>query len=272
MKVENETQAILAAGASLAEPKNINGIPVVLAPEGYQVRQLIELAPQPARKTGFPQLTDLSSFIAYVRKFKTPETVIFISGTKTPEIKAIFDYNGDKPGWSHHGVIFKFAATEEYLAWLGVGKMNSNRVVDTISQEAFVEFLEDFIHTIADPDGATLKEICANLQATREQNISNVFNTQNGDVQVVFAENTTIKGAKKDMTIPSVITLGLSPFLGMPPYKVELRLKTRIKEGKLTFAVKFNRLELLQAKIVEDAIIMIKNQLKDTPVYLGSDK
>ncbi len=273
MNIEpTEIRTLLDTGATIGELQEVNGIKVAVVPSGYELKSLERLetyAPQPIRKKGITTLLHLEDFIEFVNKHKTPETLVLVDSsdlsTGNLQIRAIFNFHDANglPGHADYGAYFNFASTPEFRAWLGIGNQGY------LTQEAFVEFLEDNLHTIAIPDGAALKEICASLSARRVQNVTNAFNTQNGDIHILFAENTEIKTGNKEVVIPSEITLGLSPYPGSPNYAITLRLRTRIIDNKLTFGVKWNRLERLKEVILDDSLTTLKNKITDTQVLRG---
>lgn len=270
METEYEAaETLINLGAALTELSEVNGVKVAVVPAGYNLQTLENLskyAENPIRKEGITELFQLEDFIEFVKKHQTPETLILVDDTAlngTIKMKAIFNFHGDKPGHKDYGAGFRLSASEEFEGWLGIARGKN------ITQEELVEFLEDNIHTIAEPSGAVLKEICANLTARREQKISNSFSSQNGDITVVFSEQSDIK-APKDVKIPSVFTLGISPYPRSVAYKVDLRLRTRIVAGVLNFNIKWNRLDKLRQVISDDSINALRKSLPDIQVLRGS--
>ena len=102
---ENNTQAAIDAGkeiaaATLQKLQDYNGIPFTLSPKGELsvqsnlLRELDGRAPVPRVLSGLAKLTDESSFIAHVNRFKDGQSAIFVL---EDGFLAVFDYHRAMP-------------------------------------------------------------------------------------------------------------------------------------------------------------------------------
>jgi uncharacterized protein YfdQ (DUF2303 family) len=208
--------AILRAADYYAEAlRNAEGVTHTLA-EGSRpfrltrdgaIQSLEAYLPAPTAIRQEVALDRLSSLVAYVRRFKTDDTLVYLNrpaGTVT----AILDAPGPgRPSWGSHRAKITLSPTRSWAEWTKANK-------EPMSQEAFGQFLEDHIPDIVEPSGALLVEIARNLEA----NIGGRF--QRGlralDGSVTFAYTHTVDGSAQTtqgtVKVPDQVTLALRPF------------------------------------------------------------
>src|SRR5207302_294681 len=73
------------------------GVPFVIVPAGMAVKSLADLLP-PQRIERSVVLLEADSFAAYVNRFKSPETLVFVTVTETGcTFRAMLDYHSQTP-------------------------------------------------------------------------------------------------------------------------------------------------------------------------------
>lgn len=153
------------------------------------------------------------------------------------------------PGWQRHRLTLQVRETDEWKAWKARdGVMRG--------QQDFAEFIEDHVLDIVDPDGATMLELAQNFEATIGVEYVSAEVLSNSERKFVYKETVEGKaGRGGEIVIPAVIQLGIAPFEGVEPYKVEARFRYRIdrQTGVLTLGYKLTRPD----KIEDDAFEQI---------------
>lgn len=136
------------------------------------------------------------------------------------------------PGWCSHTITLALKHSREWTEWTGIdGKM--------LDQEAFAEFIEDHISTIAKPDGAKLLEICQTLTGHTNQQWRSQKILANGQRQLQWEESVEAKaGDKGDLTIPAELQLVLRPYQGGEPVLINARFRYRMRGGALSIGIK----------------------------------
>lgn len=74
-------------------------------------------------------------------------------------------------------------------------------------------------------------------------------------------------GAKGDMTIPQVFTLGLAPYQGANAYKIEARLRYRLDDGKVKFSYSLERVADLVKHVIDDFLVEIMKVHEDKIIF-----
>jgi len=268
--VEEILRDALAAGAATAATRHEEGLqPFAVVPDGYEVASLESLRLMPTRIKQGVRVFDADSFIKYFTDYVKPDSRIFVDVQK-PAIVGVIDYH-EQAGiaeWGDHKVSFEFRHTKEWNIWMGANKKQ-------MSQADFAQFIEDNLPDIIEPSHANMLEISRRMEAKKNVNFSSSNRLDNGEVQFVYEEEIRGTVNKGEMAIPEVFKLRICPFEpGLPPYpdgsayKVEARLRYRIKENGLTLWYELVR----PHKIVEDAVAQIVIKIKGgvvNPVTLG---
>lgn len=110
----------------------------------------------------------------------------------------------------------------------------------TIDQEAFLDLIVDGITQIADPDGATLRDLISDLHAIRTTEARAVIRT-GGQATVEVAENVTLHGGTgTKVEVPETLRLYLQPFTASEEHiVVTARIKPLVgANGKVVFALR----------------------------------
>jgi uncharacterized protein YfdQ (DUF2303 family) len=256
MKDSNETindvQTAIAAGAALGDPHQIEskGLYAVI-PHGYRLESLEPFQDRPARVRQEIRLMECDSFIEYIKQFRTPATRIFFNA-ETETFTAILDYHAEAPGWCDHEAAYECQRTEEFKTWLA-----SNR--KQMDQVAFARFLEENLSDIVEPAGAELLEIALTLQAKKEVNFSSGVRLSSGQVQFTYDEIVRGNSSRNTLAVPEQFTLGIPIHVGGPAYRIPVRLRWRLTEGKVVFWYEVVR----PHKFIADALAQIRIQIAE---------
>lgn len=235
--------AVFAAGASL-RPIAVGLHQFVVVPDGYTLQRAdidaLELHPRWA--TARPQFDDEASFVAYCTRYWVEGRSIAFAD-RNGGIKAIFDYHdeafkddaGDdavgKAGRGEHVASFTPRFTAAWAAWVGANGRQ-------LSQEQFLEFLEERMGEIAEPDGAELNEVVRFFRVKADVGFQSGQNLTNGTVNLVWTEDAAASGGSTgQLTVPTEFVLLLRPYRDKPEAKpFTARLRWRLSKPKVTFS------------------------------------
>lgn len=244
-----EAKAIIDIALQAAPPAELELGKIFLARNGdeselfdlttdeYRERQGL----QPIRKTGTFNFTETPGFCTYVINHALPDRTTLWADRKLGQIKALIDGHHRGPdaewvaGWGHHRAILRLTPTKEWTEWMAIsGKQQP--------QDTFAEFLEDHLADVRHPDAAELLEIATSIQASSGTTFSQAIRPSSGEVQFSFVENIEGRaGRSGQLKIPTHIQLGITPWEGLPAYKVQARFRFRLNSGKLTLGVVLDR-------------------------------
>lgn len=255
-------QSAINAGMALAEPKKIADNPFVIVPPDCSVQDMEKLLPQPTRKRGTATLHDTASFIGYVLAEKTAHTRVYGSYA-TPGFMAVFNDDGDAPGWKDHKAKYDCPQSVEWKTWTGKSGQH-------MSQEQFAQFIEDNVPDIALPPAADMLEISRSLEAKKKVNFASGIRLSNGQNELTYEEQISGTAAKGKLQVPEVFQIGIPVLEGGVRYAIEARLRYRIAEGgRLTMWFELVR----PHKILEDAVKAVWDEIQqktELTIFNGS--
>lgn len=256
-------QAAIAAGAALGDPRS----PVVdekagvfaVVPKEYKVESLAKFLPRPLRIAQAVLLYDTDSFIAYVNGFKVPgSSRIFFNGEEEKFV-AVLDYHEtESPAWCEHTATFKPRRSVEFTTW-----MDKNRT--QMTQVDFARFLEENMPDIVEPNSAELLQVALTFEAKKSVEFSSGVRLNNGQIQFQYDEVVRGTAQKGTIEIPEQFVLGISLHVNGPAYRIPVRLRWRLQDGKVVFWYEVVR----PHRFIEDALKEIRERvLNETAVPL----
>jgi len=239
------------------------GAPALFIKQSKEIKFLEAFMPAPARKRGTATVHDAEGFAEFVNRQKSAGTVITgLPDLKNPHFCAVLNehapslgrdlLDGGIPGWRDHRVCLEFRSTREWDRW-------RNKNEEVFTQDQFAEFLEDSADSVFVPEdkntGAAegvfwpssreLLEVAMTLQAYKTVQFRGDTRLSDGQHQLTYIEEqSATAGAAKVMKVPEWFALNLQPFTGLGNYVFRVRLRYRIREGKLVFFYKIHRPEL----------------------------
>lgn len=229
-----ETNAVINLTSALQLPRRVDddATPFVLVPSGYDVHDLEKTLDKPMRKRGTVTMNDAASFVDY---FKVHQLASRIYGTVEPPkfIAVLNDNRKDEPGWGDHRAIYNCPLSKEWQEWKKFAGVPRDQI-------AFSEFIEthtpDIVSSEADePTGAMMLEVATSFKAQKKVNFASGQRLDNGQVDFVFQEEIQgSAGAKGHIKVPERFYIGIPVFEGGAPYRIEAKLRYRLKDGSLS--------------------------------------
>ncbi|MDR2173633.1 MAG: YfdQ family protein [Burkholderiales bacterium] len=194
--------------------------------------------PAPRRKTATVRLDDVNSFIDYVKRHGSlARASIWCEANYAKgsvELIAILNDHGEEesePAWRDHKAFFRPALSEEWNRWIGGNKKQ-------FSQAEFAAFIEDNMGDVAGADGsatgAQMLDMALQFEANQDMRFKSAIRLQNGGVQMSFVHDDDDATLAK-MQMFDRFNLGIPVFWNDAAYKIDVRLRYRVREGKLTF-------------------------------------
>jgi len=279
MTAENQTnmaESLLKAGRDLAhrdfEVQYENGTPFIVHPVDLKIQQFPELREHPLRIEQRVDTTTAQSFVDYFNRFGNIEDSAIFIDEENAQFTAVFDYHVatsrheyHRPGWKQHIAKFKAVKTPEWKAWLENDKK-------CMSQEEFGRFIENNIAEIQEPSGAEMLEIALSIQAKTEVKFNRATRLDNGQLQITYNEVTNgTAGVNGQLKIPEKFTIGLRLFRGADAYKIDARLRYRIKDGNLTLWYELIRPHAtIDANLDDITNLILAGIPEGTSVYRGT--
>ena len=260
--IDKETiKTLVALGAKEAQILQPTGaVPMLVIPADQKVESLEHLFP-PARIKRQVALLEATSFIEYVNRFKTADTLIFANVSETgAKFTAMLDYHGAapelKPAYCSHIAEFTAIETPEWKIWKA-----ANRI--PMDQVKFATFLEDNAALFVEPTGADLLELVRSLHGHRNARFNTALRLDNGAYSVSFDEEIVVKGTSStksgEFELPPTIKAGMAVFQGADAYEVPARLKSRCEDRKLSLFFE----TIAMHTIVRESILLLVKQISD---------
>lgn len=255
---EDNMQAVIdVARSSVVATKieTVGGVAIYATPgrDGGVSLQTVSLETglaAPIRKRGTVKVFDAVSFNAIIGANDDAGNVtIYVNrDADAPAIVAVLNDMGETgTGWGDFRAEIVFRFTPQWKKWTAIdGKM--------LSQAEFAEFIEDNLGDVMTPPGADMLEIAQYLSATRSVDFKSAIRLSSGQIQLQNVENLDAKVGSGQTAIPEVITLGIAPVFGLPPFKVDARFRYRITDGKLKLGIKLQRIEDIMEAVVNDMV------------------
>jgi uncharacterized protein YfdQ (DUF2303 family) len=182
------------------------------------------------------------------------------------EFTAILDYHEkkDAPGWCDHVATFKARRSVEFQTW-----MNQNR--KQMTQVDFARFLEENLPDVVEPNSADLLQVALTFEAKKSVEFSSGVRLANGQIQFQYDEVVRGTAQKGSIEVPEQFTLGIPIHVGGPAYRIPVRFRWRLQEGKAIFWYEIVR----PHRFIEDALKEIRERVgKETsvPIMAGLAK
>jgi uncharacterized protein YfdQ (DUF2303 family) len=276
MKNITETDSGLMAALHALRAFKLDGVPVAAVPPDFKLESLRKYE-IPEEAAGTVAVHTLSSLADYLKLHAIDGSSVFAS-RDCALVCGVIDWHrpeestlGSNPGWARHRVEYKLEHTPEWKAWTGInGK--------AMSQDAFAEFLEENLPDIIEPAGASVLETASTLSGKRNVQFLSSRNLGNGDVGLMWKEETDAGGGVNgDTKVPAELLLKLPVYRGAEKattFDVKAFLRYRIREGKLTFEVKLWRPEKAIELAFDEVAAALASELNarelQVPVYLGA--
>lgn len=253
----------------------------------------------PLRRKGTSKLTQLTSFIDVVNRFKLTHSAIFASDDMAkPSLTAVLDYHPDNQDvmaidaednppapvqWMGHRAQYDFPLSEEWKAWIE----NNTKPMGMID---FARFIEDHIVDVsADPVSmfseasqafvnanrgmlatpTKLVEISRGLQVYERAVVREARNLSTGEAQFTFDSEHT-DGDGKPLTLPTMFSIVIPVFARSPDvFRLIARFRYRKTGDRLLFWYELWRHDLTFETAFNEALEQVRVET-ELPVYCGA--
>lgn len=229
-----------------------------------------KLEQTPRRKRAKVRTHDAESFVDYLARHGsgTHSTVWceadYLAGKVA--FTAIVNDHGEEedPHWRDHTAHYLPTFSQEWKAWTGMHKK-------TFSQAEFAAFIEEYIKDIASaeglPTGAQMLEMALAFEANQDMRFKSAIRLQNGGVQMSFVQDDDTNTLQK-MQMFDRFAVGLPVFWNGDAYRIDARLRYRVREGKVTFWFELVRPDKVLEAATKTLIEQIRT-LSELPFFFG---
>lgn len=245
----------------------------IALPNGWIFKEIDDekLLEQPLRKVAKVSLQDASSFVAYVKRHGTANSTVWVQADYSSgkiSVLAIINDNGQLESdshWRDHTAIYTPRYAEEWTRWKSGDKK-------PMTQADFATFLEDNLADIAGsdgfPSGADMLRMAIEFEAKQDMRFKSAIRLQSGGVDLAFVQQED-NGTLEKMKLFDRFAIGVPVFWGDAAYRVEARLRYRVREGKLSFWYELIRADKVLEAAANAIVAKISEEAK-RPVFLGN--
>ncbi len=192
--------------------------------------------PGPARREGITQLTEVDSFIAYLKDWGSAQTVIY-ADTTALRLTAVLDEHPRGPAgtaWRKHRAVYNCPRAAEWLAWTG-------QADHPMAQAAFGDWIEARLEDLVAADGmpkpTEMLTVARQLHIKTKGEFRRDINPVNGD-SILINKHETTEGSTQ---IPRAFMIGIPCFEGGDRYQLEARLRFALQDGVPMFSFTLHR-------------------------------
>lgn len=276
--------------AEMLIPGTDDAAPVVVSQDGVSVIDATLLdgyRTAPRFRRGTALMTDLTSFIGHVNRFKDDNSVIFAKDDpSTPGLTAVLDYNEEgadgAPRFGKHRTAFNFPLAPEWKAWVSANgnpmsmtdfaKFIEDRYIDIIPPAVVASTFkgeDDPVKKFVDSLGginklggpADLMRIASGMSVHENSVVGDVVRLQSGEGSVTFTvQHETQDATGEKMTVPPAFGVAVPVFRGEPPFCVIARLRYRKVSGSLKLWYELFRADLTFDTAVNEAIEKVQGE------------
>ena len=274
-------------------------VPVAIGKNGVEVlapSQFDAYRTAPRFRHGTALMTDLTSFIGHVNRYKDEHSVIFAKDDQSaPGLTAVLDYHEEgaegAPRFGKHRTQFNFPVSPEWRAWTSQNatQMNMMQFAQFI-EDRYVEIIppavvastftsdDDPIKKFVDSLGgvnklggpADLMRIATGMSVHESSVVGDVVRLASGEGSVTFTVEHETQDAKGErFTVPAAFGVAVPVFRGEAPFCVIARLRYRKQGGKLVLWYELYRSDLTFDTAVNDAVEKVQAETGLT-VWKGS--
>jgi uncharacterized protein YfdQ (DUF2303 family) len=244
MTEENQLDTAFANHAATHLHTDHEGVPFLAVPRSHHLESVEPFLPKPTRIRKTMQVLTPESFIQYFNKFCDDDSLVVLNDDNQ-SVTGFLDYHSStNPSWCEHTLRYACPKSREWQTWTENNKAKFNQL-------GFAEFIEENIKDFAEPAGGELLEIATKFSVIRTAVFNSGVKLQSGEFEFQFSEQNNNKGT---VTVPEKIAIGIAPFQNGTKYRIEARLRYRLREGELKIWY-----ELIEPeKVLEDAFNEVK--------------
>lgn len=243
--MSGEVEAIVETAIASAAPTEIDPdkFYVVTTPDGgvhtlHPVED--EHRATPRRPKGAVTVYDADSFTTYWEKHSIENVSEVYADPKRYTVVGVLDAHEGAARYAGHGqhrVTLVCEQTPAWQAWMGL----NGKLVD---QATFAEHIEDRANDVQSPTAAEMLELAQTFEATTKVDFKSVDVISTGVRGIRYEETTAAKaGQAGQIEIPASFQIAVQPFEGSPAYRMNVRFRYRIREGRLLIGYALERPE-----------------------------
>jgi uncharacterized protein YfdQ (DUF2303 family) len=238
----------------------------------HQVLDDDKVLDHPRRAKAAATAEDLDSFIGYLDRNATDETTTvwckadMVAGLlRFTALLNDHDPGSGAAGWRDHTCSFEPRMSVEWKRW----QSHDRKPFD---QVAFATFIEDNRGDIASvegmPTGAQMLEMALSMEATQDVRFKSAIRLANGGVQLQFVQDDDAQTLAR-MQLFERFSIGLPVFWNGDAYRLDARLRYRVRDGKVTFWYELERPD----RVFESAARTLVDQVREragAPFFFGA--
>jgi uncharacterized protein YfdQ (DUF2303 family) len=241
----------LDGATTIAEPDNVYPSEVVAVPDKSRLESLEKYQLAPNRIQHKAQLAASSAFIAYVNRFKTAETSIYLdlAGDESKFV-AVLDHHGPgAPSWSGHRAVFTPAFSLEWKAWKQLHSRGAFRQADLLA------FMEDHAGDLHEPTPAHMLTALGKFEQVEKHTYQSGINLDNGTVQLTYTKD----AQTRKVEFPHSVQLYIPVLENEASTFVDGRLRFKTSEGAVAFTF---QLKVDPERVERDSLRRIATAIK----------
>jgi uncharacterized protein YfdQ (DUF2303 family) len=236
----------------------------------------------PRRAKGLATMSDAESFIAFVNEFKVAGTAVWCSfdpASAQLSFAAVIDEHAPGvPGWRGLGAAYTPRFSIEWQNWKG-----SN--TKPFGQVEFADFLEKNESDVALADGMPtslqMLAMATEFVAKQDMSIKSAVRLQDGGVRLSYIADSDA-GTLEAMKLFEKFQIGIPVFwttpkldadgasIPLPAFRINARLKYRIRDGKVTFWYELIRPDRVHQAAAVELIDEVRKGIGEVPLRIGS--
>jgi len=273
---DSNLQTAFRVGMALSDLNEItlpDGSVGYLVPDGFKIEKFPQLDAKLTRIRAAPRMDDPDSFVEYFNRYKTEHSVIFADIDKNT-ILGILDYHAGvggagesiveaKADYLQHRVSHPCPWSIDWKRW---------RAIDgqTKTQKELGIFLEEMLHTIAEPAGALLLEIASELKVDREVKFKSGSRLNDGTVALAYEETDSTSGKNGKIVVPQDLTIVCPVFQGCDNHQFGAKLRYSLDRGELKFKIDILNRQQGEQDAFEKLVMVIGNATQRQVFYGGN--
>lgn len=195
------------------------------------------------------------SFLAYLERFKDERSYL-TANRQRHSVTAHLDYHKDSrtPSINKHSATRSFKYDRRFTAWSNLNRRE-------LTQIQFVEFMEDNLLDVVEPNNGELLNSITQFKAYRQSNCVSVVDSASGDTRFEFVQQT--KNEKGQAVLPERIVLQIPVFEFESNIELNARLRYKVSEDqKVKFTIEFIKLEEAVDIAFQHAVKGLEQQTK----------
>lgn len=235
----------------------------IALPPGWKTEQLDDerLLAAPRRKTASVTVADVDSFCAYLQRHSAPNATVWASANyvsgNVAFLAVLNDHGGEEDGqdWRDHRASFIPEKSTEWTRW----KEKDRQPFSQVDFAAFVEDnLADVVGGDDGPSGADMLRMAIEFEANQDMRFKSAIRLQSGGIDMAFTAQDDA-GTLQKMRLFDRFSIGVPVFWGGEAYRIDARLRYRVREGKLSFWYELVRAD----KVVAAATLKIVERVRE---------